>query len=124
MSVELQPLERVRRDLGADELWERSLARSRKRRVAGERRRSLVSAALADLDGPGGVRVSSTRDLADPELWDISATLAHGKRLAAEPGLLPQARVAGRVPSVPVGSHPPGRCATLGETRKERPWHV
>ena len=95
MSVELQPLERVRRDLGADELWERSLARSRKRRVAGERRRSLVSAALADLDGPGGVRVSSTRDLADPELWDISATLAHGKRLAAEPGLLPQARVAG-----------------------------
>ena len=95
MSVELQPLERVRRDLGADELWERSLARSRKRRVAGERRRSLVSAALADLDGPGGVRVSSTRDLADPELWDISATLAHGKRLAAEPGLLPQARVVG-----------------------------
>ena len=95
MSVELQPLERVRRDLGADELWERSLARSRKRRVAGERRRSLVSAALADLDGPAGVRVSSTRDLADPELWDISATLAHGKRLAAEPGLLPQARVAG-----------------------------
>jgi cell wall-associated NlpC family hydrolase len=95
VSVELQPLERVRRDLGADELWERSLARSRERRLAGERRRSLVSAALADLDGPAGVRVSSTRDLADPELWDISATLAHGKRLAAEPGLLPQARVAG-----------------------------
>jgi cell wall-associated NlpC family hydrolase len=95
VSVELQPLERVRRDLGADELWERSLARSRRRRLAGERRRSLVSAALADLDGPAGLRVRSTRDLADPELWDISATLAHGKRLAAEPGVLPQARKAG-----------------------------
>ena len=95
MSVELQPLERVRRDLGADELWERSLARSRERRLARESRRSLVSAALADLDGPGGLRVSTTRDLSDPELWDISATLARGKRLAAEPGLLPQARVAG-----------------------------
>ena len=95
MSVELQPLERVRRDLGADELWERSLARSRQRRLAGERRRSLVSAALADLDGPAGIRVTPTRDLADPELWDISATLAHGKRLAAEPGVLPQARKAG-----------------------------
>ena len=85
MSLELQPLERIRRDLGADELWERSLARSRERRLAGERRRSLVSAALADLDGPGGIRVSSARDLSDPELWDISATLAAGKRLAAEP---------------------------------------
>lgn len=95
MNVELQPLERVRRDLGADELWERSLARSRERRLARESRRSLVSAALADLDGPGGLRVSTTRDLSDPELWDISATLARGKRLAAEPGLLPQARVAG-----------------------------
>jgi cell wall-associated NlpC family hydrolase len=95
VSVELQPLERVRRDLGAGELWERSLARSRARRLPRESRRSLVSAALADLDGPGGLRVSTTRDLSDPELWDISATLAHGKRLAAEPGLLPQARVAG-----------------------------
>jgi cell wall-associated NlpC family hydrolase len=95
VSVELQPLEGVRRDLGADELWERSLARSRERRLARESRRSLVSAALADLDGPGGRRVSTTRDLSDPELWDISATLARGKRLAAEPGLLPQARVAG-----------------------------
>jgi cell wall-associated NlpC family hydrolase len=95
VSLVLQPLERVRRDLGADELWERSLARSRERRLARESRRSLVSAALADLDGPGGPRVSTTRDLSDPELWDISATLARGKRLAAEPGLLPQARVAG-----------------------------
>jgi cell wall-associated NlpC family hydrolase len=95
VSLVLQPLEQVRRDLGADELWERSLARSRERRLARESRRSLVSAALADLDGPGGLGVSATRDLADPELWDISATLAHGKRLAAEPGLLPQARVAG-----------------------------
>ena len=39
-----------RRDLGAPELWERSLARSRARRDAGRTRRSLVSEALVDLD--------------------------------------------------------------------------
>jgi cell wall-associated NlpC family hydrolase len=124
VSVELQPLERVRRDLGADELWERSLARSRERRLAGERRRSLVSAALADLDGPGGNRVSSTRDLSDPELWDISATLAHGKRLAAEPGLLPQARVAGATlvvaavaAALPVPNGSAARARSSGTTR-------
>ncbi|MGH3058183.1 MAG: peptidoglycan-binding protein, partial [Gaiellaceae bacterium] len=119
-----QPLERVRRDLGADELWERSLARSLERRLAGERRRSLVSAALADLDGPAGARVSSTRDLADPELWDISATLAHGKRLAAQPGLLPQARVAGATlvvaavaAALPVPNGSATRARSSGTTR-------
>ena len=125
MSVELQPLEQVRRDLGADELWERSLARSRQRRLAGERRRSLVSVALADLDGPAGLRVSATRDLSDPELWDISATLAHGKRLAAEPGLLPQARVAGATlvvaavaAALPVpGGSAAGRARSSGTTQ-------
>jgi cell wall-associated NlpC family hydrolase len=124
VSVELQPLERVRRDLGADELWERSLARSRERRRAKESRRSLVSAALADLDGPGGLRVSSTRDLSDPELWDISATLAHGKRLAAEPGLLPQARVAGATlvvaavaAALPVPNGSATRARSSGTTR-------
>jgi len=123
--VELQPLEQVRRDLGADELWERSLARSRQRRLAGERRRSLVSVALADLDGPAGLRVSATRDLSDPELWDISATLAHGKRLAAEPGLLPQARVAGATlvvaavaAALPVpGGSAAGRARSSGTTQ-------
>ena len=59
---------------------------------------SLVSVALLDLDGPalrslGGV--ASGRDLTDPEVWDISQTRARAKRLAAEPGTLPQARVAG-----------------------------
>ncbi|MGH3035665.1 MAG: peptidoglycan-binding protein [Gaiellaceae bacterium] len=124
MSLVLKPLERVRRDLGADELWERSLARSRERRLARASRRSLVSAALADLDGPAGGRVTSTRDLADPELWDISATLAHGKRLAAEPGLLPQARVAGATlvvaavaAALPVPSGSASRARSSGTTR-------
>jgi cell wall-associated NlpC family hydrolase len=124
VSVQPQPLERVRRDLGADELWERSLARSRERRLARESRRSLVSAALADLDGPAGRRVSTTRDLADLELWDISATLARGKRLAAEPGLLPQARVAGATlvvaavaAALPVPNGSATRARSSGTTR-------
>ncbi len=93
---------RPHRDLGATELWERSLARSRLRRSKdspGESTpRSLVSAALSDLDGPVARRLDVTgasRDLADPELWDFSQACARAKRLAAEPGLLPQARVAG-----------------------------
>jgi peptidoglycan DL-endopeptidase CwlO len=124
VSLELQPLERVRRDLGADELWERSLARSRERRMARDSKRSLVSAALADLDGPGGLCVSTTRDLSDPELWDISATLARGKRLAAEPGLLPQARVAGATlvvaavaAALPVPNGSATRARSSGATR-------
>ncbi len=95
-------LDRIRRDLGEGELWERSLARSRRRR---ERRapdeivpRSLVSEALLDLDGPRLRQVGRDgvlRDLTDPEVWDISQSWARAQRLAAEPGMLPQARVAG-----------------------------
>jgi cell wall-associated NlpC family hydrolase len=57
-----------------------------------------VSAALPDLDGPVLriiPREGASRDLSDPELWDFSQACARAKRLAAEPGLLPQARVAG-----------------------------
>ena len=88
---------RVHRDLGEVELWERSLERSRRRR-GGEGGRSLVSSALADLDGPflrPAVSAGAIRDLCDPELWDFSQACARAKRLAAEPGMLPQARVAG-----------------------------
>jgi cell wall-associated NlpC family hydrolase len=124
VSVALQPLEGVRRDLGADELWERSLLRSRERRRLGSSRRSLVSAALAELDGPAVLCATSTRDLSDPELWDISATLARGKRLAAEPGLLPQARVAGATlvvaavaAALPVPSGSASRIRSSGSAR-------
>jgi peptidoglycan hydrolase-like protein with peptidoglycan-binding domain len=60
--------------------------------------RSLLSLALLDLDGPAmhrAARRDVVRDLTDPELWDISRSWAKAKRLAAEPGTLPQARVAG-----------------------------
>jgi peptidoglycan DL-endopeptidase CwlO len=91
---------RVHRDLGATELWERSLERSRRRRrgLWEGPQRSLVSAALPDLDGPVLrviARDRATRDLSDPEVWDFAQACAVAKRLAAEPGLLPQARVAG-----------------------------
>jgi peptidoglycan DL-endopeptidase CwlO len=91
---------RVHRDLGAAELWERSLERSRRRRRGPWEgpQRSLVSAALPDLDGPvlrPIARGGSSRDLSDPELWDFAQACARSKRRAAEPGLLPQARVAG-----------------------------
>jgi peptidoglycan hydrolase-like protein with peptidoglycan-binding domain len=118
---------RPRRDLGANELWERSLARSRRRRTRrapGEAiPRSLVSEALLDLDGPlvyverGGVR----RDLTDPELWDISRSRARAKRLAAEPGSLPKPKVAGATLAVaalaaalPVSGGAQGRARTSG----------
>jgi cell wall-associated NlpC family hydrolase len=120
-----------RRDLGANELWERSLRRSRRRRssgAVGERpSRSLVSVALADLDGPALRAVDRTterRDLSDPELWDFSAACARAKRLAAEPGLLPQARVAGATLVIaavaaalpaPGGAH--SRARSSGSTR-------
>ena len=102
MSARTGLLEQPRRDLGSDELWARSLDRSRRRRLkkteSGPGSRSLFSAALVDLDGPflrrpGRLRLE--RDLSDPELWDISLSRVRAKRLAAEPGLLPQARVAG-----------------------------
>jgi peptidoglycan hydrolase-like protein with peptidoglycan-binding domain len=92
----------VQRDLGARELWERSLDRSRRRRgrraaAADGVPRSLVSEALLDLDGPVALRFGRrrARDLTDPELWDISQTRARAKRLAAEPSQLPQPKVAG-----------------------------
>jgi peptidoglycan hydrolase-like protein with peptidoglycan-binding domain len=96
--TELDP----RRDLGSDELWARSLARSRRRRLSATEGapapRSLVSTALLDLDGPlepRTARVLSRRDLTDPELWEVSFARVRAKRRAAEPTLLPQARVAG-----------------------------
>ncbi len=128
-------LDRVRRDLGENELWERSLERSRHRRVGrdpdGTVPRSLVSVALLDLDGPalrsvGGV--ASDRDLTDPEVWDISQTRARAKRLAAEPGTLPQARVAGAALVVaavaaalpaPGGAHGRARGSGAAEVRVE-----
>jgi cell wall-associated NlpC family hydrolase len=88
------PLEDVKRDLGERELWERSLARSQERRTGAHTTRSLASQALSDLDGPRQVQAAE-RDLSDPELWDYSASIANGKRIAADPGFLPQARVAG-----------------------------
>jgi cell wall-associated NlpC family hydrolase len=95
-------LDRVRRDLGEAELWERSLERSRRRREGGASSvlipRSLVSLALLDLDGPMTRAIGANgvaRDLTDPELWELSQCRARAKRRAAEPGTLPQARVAG-----------------------------
>jgi cell wall-associated NlpC family hydrolase len=92
--VSQHPLDDVKRDLGERELWERSLARSQQRRAGTHTTRSLASMALADLDGPLRMQVDD-RDLSDPELWDYSASIANGKRIAAQPGFLPQARVAG-----------------------------
>ena len=121
-------LDRVRRDLGETELWERSLARSRCRREGRDPgdgvRRSLVSLALLDLDGPvriQGDRGGAARDLTDPEVWDISQTRARAKRLAAEPGTLPQARVASAAlvvaavaAALPVSGGAHGRARTSG----------
>jgi peptidoglycan hydrolase-like protein with peptidoglycan-binding domain len=102
MSAIIDLSERPLRDLATAELWSRSLARSLARRAtaaSGEvARRSLVSAAFADLDGPRAARQESGgpgRDLADGEIWDFSLACAHAKRRAAERGFLPQARVAG-----------------------------
>ena len=123
--MSLHPLEDVRRDLGERELWERSLARSLERRAGRYAPRSLASTALADLDGPLRVRLDD-RDLSDPELWDYSTAIAHGKRIAAQPGFLPQARmasatlvvaaVAAALPN-PSGSTP-GRAKSSGGTTR------
>ena len=128
-------LDRIRRDLGQDELWERSLERSRRRRAGSSHgeivRRSLLSEALLDLDGPVLKRIeraSVSRDLTDPELWDISQSWARAKRLAAEPGMLPQARVAGATLVVaavaaalpaPGGAHHRARASGAAEVRVE-----
>jgi hypothetical protein len=97
--VNATPKLRVRRDLGENELWERSLERSLRRRAREaedeDLPRSLVSLALLDLDGPVLLRAGTRRDLTDPELWDISQARARWKRKAAEPGTMPQARMAG-----------------------------
>jgi hypothetical protein len=101
VSTDIELLEHLQRDLAADELWRRSLQRSRERRAlaaaGGPGRRSLVSAAIAELDAPAEYRgsvASIARDLADEELWDFSLACARAKRAAAEKGLLQQARVA------------------------------
>ena len=122
--MSIHPLEDVKRDLGERELWERSLARSLERRAGTHATRSLASMALSDLDGPLRVRVDD-RDLSDPELWDYSASIANGKRIAAQPGFLPQARmasatlvvaaVAAALPNPSGGA--PGRAKSSGATR-------
>jgi peptidoglycan hydrolase-like protein with peptidoglycan-binding domain len=102
VSASIDLLEHPHRDLGSPELWRRSLARSRDRRAraaAGQAApRSILSAAIPDLDGPlaSATRAeASARDLADDALWELSLACAQAKRRAAEPGFLPQARVAG-----------------------------
>ncbi|MDQ3669054.1 MAG: peptidoglycan-binding protein [Actinomycetota bacterium] len=87
--------------MGAEELWRRSLSRSRERRArsaAGIRaRRSLISASIPDLDAPAEyarLAASSERDLSDDAVWDLSLACARAKRQAAEEGLLQQARLA------------------------------
>jgi peptidoglycan hydrolase-like protein with peptidoglycan-binding domain len=124
-------LERPQRDLSANELWERSLARSLERRLraaAGATApRSLVAVAMADLDGPLAyelVHRGPARDLADAELWDFSQTCAEAKRRAAERGFLPQARVAGAslvvaavAAALPVQSGAHNRARSAGVTQ-------
>jgi peptidoglycan hydrolase-like protein with peptidoglycan-binding domain len=131
LSAPNDPLAHLHRDLGSDELWRRSLARSRLRRAKKEygasAARSLVSSALADLDGPARQSVHPLRrhrDLADPEVWDFSLACARAKRRAAEPGLLPQARVAGAslliaavAAAVPVQGTAASRARAGGATR-------
>ena len=123
-------LARVQRDLGALELWERSLERSRRRRAGEAARRSLLSEALLDLDGPAlrrGDRRTS-RDLTDLELWDVSQARAVWKRKAAEPGTLPQARkasatliIAAVAAALPVsgGAHSRAKGSGAAEVRVE-----
>ena len=91
-------LDRVRRDLGESRSGsDRSSARG----AAGAVRRART-APEPPLGGPPRSRragVSTNRraavaGLTDPELWEISQCRARAKRLAAEPGTLPQARVA------------------------------
>ena len=131
MGASADRLDRVQRNLGSEELWARSLERSRRRRgraKAGELiPRSLVSAALLDLDGPLTQeigRAGGERDLSDPEVCDISLERARAKRRAADPGFLPQARVAGAsllvaavAAAVPTQGGAQGRARSAGETR-------
>ena len=86
------------RDLGAPELWERSRARSEARRAllaaGGRRRRSLVSEALLDLDGPVPPAAAWERDLTQENVWDLSARVARAKRKAVRKPVLVQTRAA------------------------------
>ena len=86
------------RDLGAPELWERSRARSEARRAllaaGGRRRRSLVSEALLDLDGPAPAAAPWERDLTEENVWDLSARVARAKRKAVRKPVLAQTRAA------------------------------
>jgi hypothetical protein len=103
MSTAFAPIDRPLRDLAADELWRRSLARSLERRAlseAGEAApRSIISAAIPDLDAPAEYQRlalgAAKRDLSDEAMWNLSLALAQAKRRTAERGVLPQARVAG-----------------------------
>jgi len=115
-------LERANRDLAAEELWRRSLSRSLERRARVAARepapRSLLSAAIPDLDAPPEYRSLASRadrDLSGVELWELSLGLAQAKRRAAEKGVLPQARVASAslvvaavaaLAPIQVGAHP------------------
>jgi len=87
-----------RRDLGADALWERSRARSeaRRQRLASgaPRRRSLVSEALLDLDGPAAAAAPWERDLTEENVWELSARVARAKRRAVRKPVLHQTRAA------------------------------
>ena len=132
MSTGIAFLERPQRDLAADELWRRSLTRSRERRALAAAgwagRRSLISAAIPDLDAPAEYRGHADardRDLADAEIWDLSLACARAKRAAAEKGLLQQARVASAplvVAAVAAlaptqgGAHPRASVAQAAET--------
>jgi peptidoglycan hydrolase-like protein with peptidoglycan-binding domain len=91
--------ERPERDLAAEELWRRSVSRSRERRALAARGlrapRSLISAAIPDLDAPSEylqLVASFGRDLSDDEVWDLSLACARARRSAAQKGLLQQAR--------------------------------
>lgn len=87
-----------RRDLGAATLWERSRARSEARRErlasGAPRRRSLVSEALLDLDGPSGAEPAWERDLTEENVWELSARVARAKRRAVRKPVLHQTRAA------------------------------
>ena len=138
MSTGPKLLERPKRDLGASELWERSLFRSRERReraAAGEPApRSLVSVAIPDLDAAAEFRrlaaLPAARDLSDAELWELSLATSQARRraLAAERGVLPQARTAGAslvVAAIAAAVPAPGRASPgSGSARATAGTHV
>ena len=94
-------LDRVRRDLGENEALgaiPRAVtpAPADGSPRAKPARRSLLSEALLDLDGPrDSLRLTGSRGACRSRAREISQCRARAKRHAAEPGTLPQARVAG-----------------------------